>query len=41
MFPWHNWIARCPPKAEVVGSTPAGDVFITRIEFEKLNTLFY
>lgn len=24
MAPWHNWIARVPPKDEVAGSNPAG-----------------
>ena len=24
--PWHNWIARRPPKPKVAGSNPAGDV---------------
>ena len=22
--PWHNWIARPPPKGQVAGSSPAG-----------------
>ena len=27
LSPWHNWIARRPPKPKVAGSNPAGDIF--------------
>ena len=25
LSPWHNWIARAPPKGKVTGSTPVGE----------------
>ncbi len=31
MSPWHNWIARPPPKGQVAGSIPAGDTNLIRV----------
>jgi hypothetical protein len=37
--PWHNWIARTPPKGEVVGSSPAGDAISGAFAYRALELL--